>query len=167
MELHSLLSSSDSAAVASGTFRGTPAVIKLYDSRTHGRVAWENELAAYDRLFSLQQEGVIPTLLGAGHLLGFVPFIATTTVLGTPLSQLTRLGPHIAAAALSALNRLHSISGFLHGDLHLGNVLLLQAPGGGDTAARCVILDFGASQLDTAADDQEQERKRLERLLRM
>ncbi len=66
--------------------------------------------------------------------------------------------------AESALAALHATDGFMHGDIHRDNLLL--AEGGSDTAPSVLVLDFGRSRFGATAQDQAQELKALQQLLR-
>jgi hypothetical protein len=103
--------------------------------------------------------------LGAGRLQAGVFFLAIAIVQGVPLSKVARPARHHSDAALKALARLHSVPGFLHGDLHLDNIIMLQAPDGQDTDIRCVILEFESSRFDASPAQQRKEQRRLGRLL--
>lgn len=171
VQLDYKLCEGETSTTVMGAYEGGPAVVKLYGPDTCGVAAYWQELRAYRRLQGLQHEGVVPRVLGAGRLGLDVYFLATRVVKGTPLSRIRPVTPQQAEAALRALGRLHSVRGFLHGDLHLGNVVLLEGGGGTDAErdtedeSRCVILDFGMAQLDASKAEQRWERKELERLL--
>lgn len=71
-----------------------------------------------------------------------------------------------AAAALRALTTLQSVDGFLHGDVHLGNIMLARNDTADDTAATCVFLDLGRARFGASVKEQQQEREELRRRLK-
>lgn len=50
--------------------------------------------------------------------------------------------------------------------VHLGNIMVGRKDSADDTAATCVLLDFGRSRFNATPDEQRQEAKTLQRLLR-
>jgi predicted unusual protein kinase regulating ubiquinone biosynthesis (AarF/ABC1/UbiB family) len=66
-----------------------------------------------------------------------------------------------AAAALQALTTLQSVDGFLHGDVHLRNIMLVRNDTADDTAATCVFLDLGRAQFGASVEKQQKEREEL------
>jgi tRNA A-37 threonylcarbamoyl transferase component Bud32 len=73
---------------------------------------------------------------------------------GTPLDRLHNISQAVQGAALETLSSLHKTAGFVHGDLHLGNILLKACPN--DTAA-CCIIDFGRSRFNATLEEQQRE----------
>ena len=80
------------------------------------------------------QGSVLPSLFGAGRLASIAfgtPFVATSVVQGTRLSDLQSITPTVRKAARLSLSRIHAL-GVAHGDIGLDNLLLTVA-GGSDT----------------------------------
>ena len=76
---------------------------------------------------------VLPTLFGAGRLSLGTPFVMTSLVKGTPLSDLLEIPLAVRVAARTALARIHAL-GAAHGDIRLANMLLVDGhdTSGGD-----------------------------------
>ena len=67
---------------------------------------------------------MLPSLFGAGRLAFGTPFIATSVVQGTRLSDLQTLTPAVCDAARLSLSRIHAL-GVAHGDIGLDNLMLV------------------------------------------
>jgi hypothetical protein len=158
-----VLASSDTFTATMGTYNGTPALIKLFSPDSTRMAAYGNEVAAYRQLKAEQQEGIIPRKLGHGPFCGGTCYLATGLIQGVPLSRVARPArQQAAAAAVAAVQRLHRVPGFLHGSLHLGNIMVPHPPEGRDTDVRCVVLELGGSRFDATPAEQRREMKELE-----
>ena len=168
LQLHYKLCSGSTGSVVRGRYGADEAVVKLLGPDRHGLLDYEREVRAYTMLAGLQGD-VVPLLLGAGRLAAGVHFVATQLVVGEPLSSLPNVPPTVAAAAVSALTRVHEAhASFMHGDIRLHNIMLVDDTAGNDTAAaRCMVIDFGRSCFDGTPSSQAKELKQLKRLLGM
>lgn len=70
------------------------------------------------------QGSVLPSLFGAGRLAFGTPFVATSVVRGTRLSDLQTFTPAVCDAARLSLSRIHAL-GVVHGDIGLDNLMLV------------------------------------------
>lgn len=70
------------------------------------------------------QGSVLPRLFGAGRLAFGTPFVATSVVKGTRLSDMQTFAPAVRDAARASLARIHAL-GVAHGDIGLDNLLLV------------------------------------------
>ena len=73
---------------------------------------------------------MLPCLFGVGRLAFGTPFVATSVVKGTRLSDIETFTPAVRDAALKSLSHIHAL-GVAHGDIGLDNLLLVV----GDTGA--------------------------------
>lgn len=72
----------------------------------------------------------------------------------------------VAKAALRALSALHATPGFLHGDMHVNNIIIAPSQTADDTEVTCRFVDMGRLQLGATAAQQRQEWKKLQQLVR-
>ena len=70
------------------------------------------------------QGSVLPCLFGVGRLAFGTPFVATSVVQGTRLSDIQTFTPAVCDAALKSLSRIHAL-GVGHGDISLSNLMLV------------------------------------------
>jgi tRNA A-37 threonylcarbamoyl transferase component Bud32 len=167
LQLHYKLCSGSAGAVVCGAYGADPAVVKLLGPDTHGLAEFRREVQAYTVLQKLQGN-VVPHLLSVGRLVAGVHFIATRLIPGTPLSSLPTVPAPVADAAVHALSRAHEAhTGFIHGDIRLQNIMLVDSASGSDTTVRCMVIDFGRSRLDGTPSDKVKEVKKLKRMLGM
>jgi hypothetical protein len=141
-------------------------VVKFYGRDEESMKAYHRELAPYTALESLQGE-VVPELLADRYILCGVRYLAVSASDGVTFSSLwPNITDNQQAAALAALDRVYAAApGFLHGDLDLRNVMLLQGSeeGDGDVSSSCrvVILDFGESSIAPHPVPEQQRRERM------
>ncbi len=154
--------------VAHTTLAGQEAVVKLYGPEPDGLKAYCAEFDAYRALEKLQGD-IVPVMLAAGRACpveeGDAFAIATRLVPGLTLEDVLyehgSVGEQVGEAAMEALRRLHAaVPGFLHGDLVLDNVVLVEQEAG--QPPRCVILGFGMARLDATPEEQAEEVLQLE-----
>ncbi len=157
------------AAVFKGSVGGRDAAIKVS--------AWQvpamlREAAMYN--YARQLQGVvIPELLAIGRLAPAykgLSFLAVSFVPGKRLSAM-KITPDVSAAAVSAVQRLHSC-GVVHGDLTLDNMLLLhQQPSSSSSSStgmqqqmQVMLIDLGSARL-ASSHECDQELQRFQRKL--
>jgi predicted Ser/Thr protein kinase len=159
------------ATVVAGVWRGQPAAIKVL-----GTCRWQPPLAfmweaKVLRLLQPLQGACVPQLWAHAYLGGASAyFMAMQLLRGPALDQLPRpLPPGVQAAALEALQRVHSLR-VLHGDLQLRH-LLLAAPAEGAAAGggppRVFLIDFDRARLDAPQGALAAEERRLLQLLQV
>ena len=127
------LAAGSEGLVMAGTCDGVDCVIKLLGPDRSGLAAYEREVAAYTALQRLQGRHV-PELQAWGDLEYGVRFLALRRVAGAqPLSSLQRpLPAAVKGAALQALAVVQAACpGFVHGDVRLENVVVLEAAASG------------------------------------
>eukprot|EP00878_Enallax_costatus_P012957 GHUV01013531.1.p2 GENE.GHUV01013531.1~~GHUV01013531.1.p2 ORF type:complete len:247 (+),score=56.62 GHUV01013531.1:1090-1830(+) len=133
--------------VLHGTFKGQPAVYKLFGPDRGGIAAGMNEASIYGALEPCQGTE-LPIFFEWGHLAAGIYYLAIACVEGVPCSELpSEFQATAALAAKAALQRICTVQpGFLHEDLRLENILFRH--GSSDTAPTAVIIDLAASRLD-------------------
>ncbi|KXZ49580.1 hypothetical protein GPECTOR_20g436 [Gonium pectorale] len=130
-----------------GTVDGTAAVIKVYLWDRAGLAAFYREATAYRALASLQGS-VVPQVLLMGKMRDGLRYLALRPVGGgRPLSWVGRpFQPAVVRAALRALEAAqHACGGFVHGDISLDNILLVEAPGGTATGGTAAASEAGGT----------------------
>ena len=153
-----MLTHGSAGTVAQGYVDGQKAVIKLYGPDcTHMYLA---ELQAYKRLASCQGKQ-IPSFLGAGELSMGIHYLASSFVEGCPVSKMA-LTPQVSEAVMKTLEQIQEVChGFLHGDLHLGNMVCTVV---GDEV-RCTVIDFGHAKVASGGKEVSAEWSKLRKLL--
>ncbi|KAJ9526704.1 hypothetical protein QJQ45_017533 [Haematococcus lacustris] len=144
--------------VMQGWLRGAPVAVKAMDAcdSPDGVELLRHEAQIYDILRDLQ--GLfLPTLHGSGYWRGQSFVLATSVVVGKPISSCISgkdeaAAQAVAQAARQALQAIHQ-RGVAHGDVRADNILVQDC---GNTP-QVIIIDFGHAYLDPTPEQCERE----------